>query len=92
MSFEALERNNARELYEAACNRAICAAVILEDPRTPADDATRLSQEQAELAMAWLHKAVAAGFHSTRRMMRESDLADLRERDDFQKLVTELGK
>ena len=64
--YEALKLTDAGGLYDAACNRAICAAVIPLDPKTPAADAARLAQEQADLAMAWLHKAVAAGFSERR--------------------------
>ena len=66
-------------LYDAACYRAICAAVIPHDPKIPAADAARLAQEQADLAMAWLHKAVAAGFKDVEHMKQDKDLDALRE-------------
>src|SRR5207245_9404443 len=67
-------------LYDAACNRAVCAAVLVEDPKTPPADAKRLAQEQADLAMAWLRKAVAAGYDDGEHMVRDKDLDALRER------------
>ena len=77
-------------MYDAACNRAVCAAVILEDPKTPPADAKRLAQAQADLAMAWLHKAAAAGFDDGEHMVRDTDLDALRGRADFQKLLADL--
>jgi superkiller protein 3 len=82
--------DNVGMLYNAACIRAICAAVIPQDPKTPPADAARLAKEQADLAMAWLHKAVAAGFSNAAHMKQDKDLDALREREDFKKLVAEL--
>ena len=64
--------------------------MIPEDPKTPAADAARLAKEQADLAMAWLHKAVAAGFKDAEHMKKDKDLDALREREDFKKLLAEL--
>jgi hypothetical protein len=77
-------------MYDAACLRAVCAAVIPEDPKTPAGDAARLAQEQADMAMAWLHKAVAAGFSNASHMKQDRDLDALRGREDFKQLLAEL--
>src|SRR5262249_5547274 len=52
--YETLKRTGAPALYNAACHRAIGAAVIREDLKTPKADAARLATEQADLAMAWL--------------------------------------
>jgi hypothetical protein len=53
-------------------------------------DAARLAREDADRAMAWLTKAVAAGFTNADRLRMDADLDFLRDRDDFQKLVAEL--
>ena len=87
--YEALKPTDAGGLYDAACNRAVCAAVILEDPKTPGADAPRLAKEQADLAMAWLHKAVAAGFKDAEHIKQDKDLDALRGREDFKKLLAE---
>jgi tetratricopeptide (TPR) repeat protein len=89
--YEAQKHTDAGRFYNAACLRAVCAAVISEDPKTPAADAARLAKEQADLAMAWLHKAVAAGFSNASHMKQDKDLDALREREDFKKLLAELG-
>jgi serine/threonine protein kinase/tetratricopeptide (TPR) repeat protein len=88
--YDALKRTDAGELYNSACHRAICAAVIREDPKTPQADAPRLAKEQADLAMAWLHKAVAAGFADAAHMKKDEDIDALRGREDFRKLLAEL--
>jgi len=84
--YEAQKPTDAGELYDAACNRAVCAAVIPQDPKTPAADAARLAKEQADLAMDWLRQAVAAGFRDVEHMKQDKDLDVLREREDFNKL------
>ncbi|HET6576118.1 MAG TPA: serine/threonine-protein kinase, partial [Fimbriiglobus sp.] len=88
--YEAVKGTDAGWLYDAACNRALCAAVIPDDPKTPPADAAGLAKEQADLAMAWLHKAVAAGFSNASHMKQDKDLDALRERADFKKLLAEL--
>jgi WD40 repeat protein/serine/threonine protein kinase len=87
---EALTRTDPWGLYNTACYRAVCAAVIRQDAKTPGADAPRLAQGQADLAMAWLHKAVAAGYKNAAHMKQEKDLDPLRGREDFKKLVREL--
>ncbi len=78
---EARKPTDAGAMYDAACNRAVCAAVIREDPKTPGADAPRLAKEQADLAMAWLRKAVADGFTDAEHMKQDKDLdAPARER------------
>jgi hypothetical protein len=88
--YEARKRTDPWGLYDAACNRAVCAAVIMEDPKAPAADAARLGREQADLAMSWLHQAVAAGYTNSEHMKRDKDLDAVRDREDFKKLLAEL--
>jgi hypothetical protein len=90
--YEGLKRADAEGLYYAACYRAICAAVFREDPKTPAADASRLAKEQADLAVAWLRKAVAAGFKDGEHMKKDTDLDALRENPEFKALLAELTK
>jgi hypothetical protein len=90
--YEGLKRADAGGLYDAACFRAICAAAIREDPKTPAADAGQLAREQADLAMGWLRKAVAAGFKNAEHMKKDTDLDALRENPEFKALLAELTK
>jgi tetratricopeptide (TPR) repeat protein len=88
--FEALKPATPVGMYEAACNRSVCAAAILADTNTPAADAPRLAKEQADLAMAWLRKTIAAGYRNVLLVKHDTNLDALREREDFKKLLTEL--
>jgi hypothetical protein len=40
--------------------------------------------------MAWLERAVAAGFKNAKTMASDYDLDALRDRDDFKKLLAEM--
>jgi serine/threonine protein kinase len=52
-----------------------------------APDAAALARADADRAMMWLTKAVAAGFDDAKELARSEDFAALRGRDDFQKLL-----
>src|SRR5262249_1951905 len=54
--WERLTPADANGLYNVACCRAVTALVIKVDPKTPDADTTRLAAEEADRAMAWLHK------------------------------------
>jgi serine/threonine protein kinase len=89
---ERWEKRNPKtaiELYDAARYWAVTAAV---QAQTPGADATRLAQEDAEKAMDWLRRAVAAGCKDRAQMEKDSDLDFLRGREDFKKLLAELRK
>jgi hypothetical protein len=92
-SAEMWERLQPRDIggfYKAACFRAITAAVIRAKDRSPAG--TSQAGREADQAVAWLQKAVAAGFKDATAVKKDDDLADLRSRDDFKRLVAELEK
>jgi eukaryotic-like serine/threonine-protein kinase len=80
--WEKLGRTGAADLYTAARLRAVAAAVGRRDPT--------LANEEADRAMGWLRKAVAAGYRDAERLRSDSDLAALRDRDDFKKLLAGL--
>jgi serine/threonine protein kinase/tetratricopeptide (TPR) repeat protein len=88
--YEDQKPTDADAVYDAASIRALCAAAILKDPKTPAIDAARLAEEQADLAMDWLRKAVAAGYKNSSHMKQDEDLDALRGREDFKKLIADL--
>jgi serine/threonine protein kinase/tetratricopeptide (TPR) repeat protein len=87
--WEKFQRTDAMSLYDAACHRGVTAAVIRE-AKNAGPDSTRLADEQADLAMKWLQKAVAAGYTKADFMAQDRDLAVLRDREDFQELVKQL--
>jgi serine/threonine protein kinase/tetratricopeptide (TPR) repeat protein len=86
--WEGLKRSDTESLYNSACFRSVCAAVIRDTDATPTGQVK--SKEQADQAMAWLTQAVAAGFKDASYIEKDIDLAALRDREDFRKLLTEL--
>ena len=60
--WEKLNRTDADSLYNAACFRAVTAGVLRADDRTP--DAGQQADAEADTAMSWLAKAVAAGYNT----------------------------
>jgi hypothetical protein len=87
-AFEKLNRTDAGSLYNAACFRALLAAGLRGG--APSADSTKQANEEADRAMTWLKKAVAAGFHDAANMSKDQDLDALRDRDDFKKLLSDL--
>jgi tetratricopeptide (TPR) repeat protein len=83
--WESLGRTDAASLYSSARYRAITAAVVSKSDAAAA-------KADADRAMEWLKKAVAAGYKDVARMKRDKDLDALRDRDDFKALVTELER
>ncbi len=85
--WEKLNRPDSDSLYGAAYYRAVTAAV---QAKTPGADAARLATEDADRAMAWLTKSIAAGYKDRPHMEKDTDLDALRKRPDFQKLLASL--
>jgi tetratricopeptide (TPR) repeat protein len=74
-------------LYDAARCRAMVAAV---QAKASGAGAARLAREEGDKAMAWLRKAVAAGYKDVNWIKRDPTVDYLREREDFKKLLAEL--
>ncbi|HEY7118127.1 MAG TPA: tetratricopeptide repeat protein, partial [Tepidisphaeraceae bacterium] len=85
--WEKLDRHDAASLYNAACFRAVTAAV---QAKAGGADAQRLAREDADKAMQWLTGAAGAGWHDPAQMEKDADLDPLRERADFRKLLAAL--
>ncbi len=89
--WEKLNRADADSLYNAACFRAVTAAVLrgtdLKSVRQPRD-----ADAEAERAMTWLKQAVVGGFKNAAHMKKDKDLDALRQREDFKGLLGELEK
>jgi hypothetical protein len=89
--WEKLNRNDAVSLYNAARYRAVTAGVLRSDDRTP--DAGQHADAEADIAMSWLAKAVAAGYRAPQHlahMTRDPDLDALRDRADFRHILAGL--
>src|SRR5262249_16894655 len=89
--WEKLNRTDADSLYEAASMRAVTAAVLMQDPKTPPSDADRLAKDEADQAMVRLKRAVAAGYKNLIPITIDPDFDALRRREDFKKLLAELA-
>ena len=70
---------NAEHWYNFACVYAVASGKIADK-----------KQEYVERAMKSLQNAVKAGFNDAAHMKQDTDLAPLRGRDEFQKLLAEL--
>jgi tetratricopeptide (TPR) repeat protein len=86
--WERLNRTDATSLYNAACMRAVTAALLREGDRSSAGGTH--ADAEADRAMVWLKQAVAAGYHNAAHMRRDGDLDALRTRADFTNLITAL--
>src|SRR5438132_216137 len=73
------------QLYDVACLYALCAGADRTGP-----DTARLAKECADEALTLLQHAVAKGYQNAAHMKQNRDLAALRQRPDFQKLLAEL--
>ncbi len=86
--WEQLNRADPGSLYNAACLRAVVAAVVRAADSSP--EGIKEAEAEADRAIDWLRKAVAAGYKNASHMSKDSDLNALRERDDFKALLAAL--
>jgi tRNA A-37 threonylcarbamoyl transferase component Bud32 len=77
-------------LYTIACYRGVTAAVLRTTDKSP--EAARQADAEADKAMAWLKKAITAGYRDVANMKTDRDLDALRDRADFQKLFADLQR
>jgi len=73
--------DNPGELYDAACEFALCVSIARE---------TGAKKKYADEAIAALRTAVAAGWSNAAHTSRDPDLAPLRDRPDYRALLAEL--
>jgi serine/threonine protein kinase/tetratricopeptide (TPR) repeat protein len=83
--WENLKRLDGASLYQAACMRAVAAAVCRAADNSP--DGGKQADADADRAMAWLKQAVAAGYKNVAHMKKDRDLDALRDRADFAELL-----
>jgi len=88
--WEDLKRADAGSLYDAACFRAVTAAVIHAGDKS--EDAVKDAAVEADRAMDWLKQAVGAGYKDAANMKQDPDLEALRTREDFKQLIVELER
>ncbi len=88
--FEKRDHPDPASLYNAACFRAVTAAVCRAVDK--GETAARRARIDADRAMAWLEQAVAAGMTDAVHMKTDPDLASLRDREDFKKLLGDVER
>ena len=85
---ERLPSRTAADLFNLACVRASCAAPpAVGQTASGFEDDRRERLHMADLAIAALVQAVDLGFRDVESLRRDTDLAAIRDRDDFKKLA-----
>ena len=80
----------ADDAYHAACALALCIPIVAKHDKLNADERQAAVQFYGDEAMKLLRDAVAKGYKNAAQMKADRNLAPLRGRDDFQKLLAEL--
>jgi tetratricopeptide (TPR) repeat protein len=86
--WEKLKRTDAESLYNAACYRAVTAAVIHAGGKS--QSSAKEVAAESDRAMAWLKQAVTAGYKDVANVKKDKDLDALRDREDFKQLLAAL--
>jgi serine/threonine protein kinase/Flp pilus assembly protein TadD len=82
--------NPAEDGYDAACALALCIPIVEKHEKLDTEEQRAAVQFYGDEAMKLLRDAVAKGFKDAAHMKKDRDLAPLRNRDDFQKLLADL--
>jgi hypothetical protein len=78
--------------YNIACVVALSSAAAEHHGKLAPADRTRLKAQYADRAVDFLRQAVAEGYQDSTMLNGDPDLASLRSREDFQKLVREVER
>ncbi len=84
--WEDQKRTDALSLYQAAVCRGVTAS-LLNELNPMAENSARLVNEELDRAMAWLEKAVAAGYRYADKMETDPEFQLLHDRGEFKKLL-----
>src|SRR5262249_5216737 len=84
--WEQQNHTDAANLYYSACFRASTASVI--QAKDTSEAAKKDAAAEADRAMDWLGKAMAAGFKDAAKAKTEKRLEALRDREDFKRLLS----
>jgi hypothetical protein len=88
-TWEKLGRSDPESLYTAARFRAVTAAALRAADGSSAG--ANQAEAEADRAMAWLERAVAAGYRDAPHLAEDHDLDALRHRADFKELLARLS-
>jgi serine/threonine protein kinase len=80
----------ATDAYYGASLLARCVSLAEQDDMLTQDKRNEITQAYGARAMKFLKRAVRDGFRDSERIQKDRDLASLRTRDDFQKLLADL--
>jgi hypothetical protein len=78
------------DTYDAACSLARCIPIVQKLKQLDNAQRQAASQFYSDKAMAMLRDAVAKGWKDAARLKSDTDLDELRQREDFQQLLNEL--
>lgn len=87
---ELLPRETADEMLELAAVYGDLAAPVEGVVTLPDDDDQREQKQFASDALTWLQKAIDAGYRNADALRKNPSFLSLRERDEFQQLLTRL--
>jgi tetratricopeptide (TPR) repeat protein len=87
---EKLPAAAASDLYELACTRAACGALVGQSKGELTSPEQVQRKKYTELALEALRKAVAAGYRDLDRVQKDSELDGLRALPDFETLLGRL--
>jgi serine/threonine protein kinase/tetratricopeptide (TPR) repeat protein len=85
--YERLPTPKPADRYNSACAHAVLAGIA---PKPHSGLTAEEGQAEAERAMQWLRRAVAAGYRNMAILRGDHNLDALRSRDDFQLLMMDL--
>ena len=82
--------NAQNDAYDAACFLSLCVSIVAKHDKLDAKQRKEAAQFYGDAAMKLLRDAVSKGFKDVMLLKTDNQLAPLRQREDFQKLVAEL--
>jgi serine/threonine protein kinase len=78
------------DAYDAACFLSLCVPIVANHDKLNDKQRKEAAQFYGDAAMKLLREAVGRGWKDVPHMKKDTDLAPLRQRQDFQKLIAEL--
>ncbi|HEX4071640.1 MAG TPA: hypothetical protein VHX68_10730, partial [Planctomycetaceae bacterium] len=75
---------------KTACFHAVIASVLRATDKSAS--AANQAETEADLAIAWLKDAIAAGYKDAAHLKKENDLNSLHNREDFTTLLAKLER
>jgi tetratricopeptide (TPR) repeat protein len=81
---------SAAHVYDVGCAFALASAAAAHDARLTPAERLRLGEQHAARGVEWLKRAFSNGYHDLANLKKDTELASLRARGDFKKLVNKL--